>query len=109
MLYGKSDQRAAELAGTPAYANHFEANGHVAANGDAPWITAQQPGSQEAVPSHESGREGPLNIFWRGQKPYEEARVGRVFNLRRPERYPVAVLNAASVNEGERILRLLGT
>lgn len=35
-------------------------------------------------------------IFWRGDPGYEEARVARVFNARRPERYPAAVLIAAS-------------
>lgn len=101
MLYGKSNEEAAHLAGTPAYANHFQADGQKAVNGDAPWITGQQTGAKQAAPSPEDGREGPLNIFWRGQKPYEEARVGRIFNLRRPERFPAAVLNAHSVNEGE--------
>lgn len=101
MLYGpKNPDQPAALAGAPAYANQFLATGHSTANGDAPWIKGEQGGSHQAPPSAESGREGPLNIFWRGQKPYEEARVGRVFNLRRPERYPVAVLNAESVNEG---------
>ena len=28
------------------------------------------------------------DIVWRGERGYEEARVGRVFNGRRPERYP---------------------
>jgi hypothetical protein len=107
MLYGKADQdaaaAAAQLAGTPAYANHYEANGQEAVNGHAPWISGQQSGSKQAATSAQDGpeREGPLNIFWRGQKPYEEARVGRVFNLRRPERYPAAVLEARSVHEGE--------
>lgn len=101
MLYGpKNPDQQAELAGSPAYANQFQANGLSTANGNAPWINGEQDGSHQVLPSAESGREGPLNIFWRGQKPYEEARVGRVFNLRRPERYPVAVLDAESVNEG---------
>jgi FAD/FMN-containing dehydrogenase len=30
-------------------------------------------------------------IYWRGDEGYENARVGRVFNHRRPERYPNAV------------------
>jgi FAD/FMN-containing dehydrogenase len=30
-------------------------------------------------------------IFYRGDEGYEEARVGRVFNHRRPDRFPVAV------------------
>ncbi|KAK9899482.1 FAD-binding domain-containing protein [Cystobasidium minutum MCA 4210] len=106
MLYGKSNEEAAHLAGTPAYANHFQADGQKAVNGDAPWITGQQTGAKQAAPSPEDGREGPLNIFWRGQKPYEEARVGRIFNLRRPERFPAAVLNAHSVNEVVRGVKL---
>lgn len=36
-------------------------------------------------------------IVWRGEPGYEEARVGRVFNARRPDRFPAAVLFA----EGE--------
>jgi len=34
-------------------------------------------------------------LFLRGQDGYEEARIGRVFNRRRPDRYPDAVLVAA--------------
>ncbi|MEN9610954.1 MAG: hypothetical protein RLZZ628_1768 [Bacteroidota bacterium] len=30
-------------------------------------------------------------IYWRGDEGYENARIGRVFNHRRPERYPNAV------------------
>jgi FAD/FMN-containing dehydrogenase len=30
-------------------------------------------------------------IYWRGEEGYENARIGRVFNHRRPERYPDAV------------------
>ncbi len=33
-------------------------------------------------------------IFWQGAAGYEEARVGRVFNARRPQRFPEAVLFA---------------
>jgi FAD/FMN-containing dehydrogenase len=33
-------------------------------------------------------------LIWRGEPGYEEARVGRVFNARRPDRFPAAVLNA---------------
>lgn len=43
----------------------------------------------------------PLPIIWKGEPEYEEARVGRVFNLRRPKRYPVAVLEARDVSDGE--------
>lgn len=38
-----------------------------------------------------------LPIIWRTSadvEQYEQARVGRVFNLRRPKRYPVAVVEA---------------
>ncbi|HEY6759819.1 MAG TPA: FAD-dependent oxidoreductase [Baekduia sp.] len=35
----------------------------------------------------------------RGEPGYEEARVGRVFNARRPERYPAAVLLAACADD----------
>ena len=34
------------------------------------------------------------SIFWRGEAGYEEARVGRIFNGRKPNRYPEAVLFA---------------
>ncbi len=34
-------------------------------------------------------------LIWRGEPDYDEARVGRVFNARRPDRYPAAVLLAA--------------
>lgn len=42
----------------------------------------------------------PLPIIWKGEEEYEEARVGRVFNLRRPKRYPVGVLEARNVSDG---------
>lgn len=35
-----------------------------------------------------------MEIIWRGSKEYEEARVGRVFNSRRPDRYPLAIVVA---------------
>jgi FAD/FMN-containing dehydrogenase len=47
-------------------------------------------------------------LIWRGEPGYEEARVGRVFNARRPERYPAAVLLAADeadVAAGVRLAR----
>ena len=34
-------------------------------------------------------------LFLRGEDGYEEARVGRIFNARRPDRYPAAVLEVA--------------
>jgi FAD/FMN-containing dehydrogenase len=42
-----------------------------------------------------------LPIVWRDsstKERYETARVGRVFNLRRPSRYPIAVVEAQSEN-----------
>jgi FAD/FMN-containing dehydrogenase len=38
-------------------------------------------------------------LIWRGEPGYEEARVGRVFNARRPDRYPAAVLRAGSQDD----------
>nr|BFE70590.1 hypothetical protein GCM10020092_038910 [Actinoplanes digitatis] len=49
---------------------------------------------------------GPL--IRRGEPGYEQARVGRVFNARRPDRYPAAVLlaeDAADVAAGVRLAR----
>ena len=34
-------------------------------------------------------------LVLRGEPGYEQARVGRVFNARRPDRFPAAVLLAA--------------
>jgi FAD/FMN-containing dehydrogenase len=50
-------------------------------------------------------------LFWRGDDGYEEARVGRVFNARRPERYPAGVLfalDADDVAAGVRLARERG-
>lgn len=41
--------------------------------------------------------EGRLLI--RGDEGYEDARVGRIFNARRPDRYPAAILEAATVDD----------
>lgn len=38
-------------------------------------------------------------IYWKGDEGYEEARVGRIFNHRRPKRYPVAVFFAKDEND----------
>jgi hypothetical protein len=35
-----------------------------------------------------------MEIIWRGSREYEEARVGKLFNLRRPDRYPLAIVIA---------------
>jgi hypothetical protein len=43
-------------------------------------------------------------IFWRGDVGYEAARVGRIFNGRKPDRFPAAVLFA----EDEHIVGQLG-
>ncbi len=40
-----------------------------------------------------------MEIIWRDSPSYEEARIGRVFNHRRPKRYPLAVINATSVSD----------
>ena len=50
-------------------------------------------------------------IFWRGDPGYEDARVGRLFNARRPGRYPAAVLLAAGEDDvvaGVRLARERG-
>ena len=47
-------------------------------------------------------------LFRRGDRGYEEARVGRVFNARRPERYPAAVLLATSEDDVLAGVRLAG-
>lgn len=38
-------------------------------------------------------------LVWRDESDYEEARVGRVFNARKPERFPSAVLFVESVDD----------
>ena len=48
-------------------------------------------------------------IIWRGEPGYEEARVGRVFNARRPDRFPAAVLLAASEDDVVAGVRLAAT
>jgi FAD/FMN-containing dehydrogenase len=50
-------------------------------------------------------------IHVRGEESYEQARVGRVFNARRPDRFPIAVLFAqsdADVIAGVRLARKIG-
>ena len=39
------------------------------------------------------------NIVWRGDAGYEEARVARLFNARRPDRFPAGVLVAQSEDD----------
>ena len=36
-------------------------------------------------------------LHLRGDEGYEEARVGRIFNARKPDRYPAAILEVADV------------
>ena len=36
-----------------------------------------------------------MPLLLRGEEGYEEPRVGRIFNARRPDRYPAAVLEVA--------------
>jgi FAD/FMN-containing dehydrogenase len=45
-------------------------------------------------------------LFLRGDPGYEQARVGRIFNARRPDRFPAAVLLAASDADVVRGVRL---
>jgi FAD/FMN-containing dehydrogenase len=50
-------------------------------------------------------------LYWRGDDGYEQERVGRVFNGRKPDRYPAAILNAAheeDVVAGVRLARERG-
>jgi FAD/FMN-containing dehydrogenase len=50
-------------------------------------------------------------LLWRGDDGYEEARVGRVFNARRPERHPAGVLLAVDADDvaaGVRLARERG-
>jgi FAD/FMN-containing dehydrogenase len=52
-----------------------------------------------------------MRLFLRGSAGYEPARVGRIFNQRRPDRYPAAVLQAATaedVADGVRMARERG-
>ncbi|KAM0753444.1 FAD linked oxidase domain-containing protein [Meredithblackwellia eburnea MCA 4105] len=39
------------------------------------------------------------SIIWKGEEKYEEARVGRIFNRKRPNRFPAGVLHAHSVDD----------
>ena len=41
----------------------------------------------------------PAQVVWRESPQYEQARVGRVFNHRRPDRYPHGVVEATSVKD----------
>ncbi len=45
-------------------------------------------------------------IRWRGDAGYEEARVGPVFNARRPERFPAAIAQPAAEREVVAAVRL---
>lgn len=45
------------------------------------------------------GNESPSSVIYKDDPKYEEARVGRVFNHRRPDRYPRAVVEATSVKD----------
>ena len=47
-------------------------------------------------------------LVMRGEPGYERARVGRIFNARRPDRFPVAVLEAASDDDVVAGVRLAG-
>ena len=47
-------------------------------------------------------------LFLRGEAGYEQARVGRIFNARRPDRFPAAVLLAADEQDVIEGVRLAG-
>jgi len=47
-------------------------------------------------------------LVMRGEPSYEQARVGRIFNARRPDRFPAAVLLAASDDDVVAGVRLAG-
>ena len=52
-----------------------------------------------------------MKVIWQGHPSYEEARVGRVFNARHPDRYPAGVLLAESEQDvvyGVRLARERG-
>ncbi len=48
-------------------------------------------------------------IYYRGEDGYEEARVGRVFNHRRPDRFPVAVFFPEDENDVISAVKLANT
>src|SRR5690242_8444303 len=61
-------------------------------------------GRMDAVaPARLAGR-----LVMRGEPGYEQARVGRIFNARRPDRFPAAVLQAASDDDVIEGVRLAG-
>ncbi|WP_376794908.1 FAD-binding oxidoreductase [Thermogemmatispora sp.] len=67
----------------------------------------------EPSKQNNGGRPAALQgrLFWRGQPGYEEARCGRIFNGRRPARYPAAILMATSEEDvvaGVRLAREQG-
>ena len=47
-------------------------------------------------------------LFLRGEAGYEQARVDRIFNVRRPDRFPAAVLLAADEQDVIEGVRLAG-
>jgi len=46
------------------------------------------------------------SVVWRDSPDYEEARVGRVFNHRRPDRYPRGVVQPVTVEEVANAVKL---
>ncbi|KAI2814201.1 CAZyme family AA7 [Aspergillus niger] len=71
----------------------------------AAWIHADRDVIQEDTRVEQRSRIGLQIIFnnesvWTlGDSVYEEARVGRVFNHRRPQRFPLAVVKATSTSD----------
>lgn len=60
---------------------------------------ANEAANDETKPMSASAGRFRGTLIRREQPEYEEARVGRVFNARKPQRYPSAVLLAASVDD----------
>ena len=48
-------------------------------------------------------------VIWRESPAYEEARIGRVFNHRRPNRYPHGVVEATQVQDIKNAVQLAKT
>ncbi|KAK8161811.1 hypothetical protein IWX90DRAFT_416813 [Phyllosticta citrichinensis] len=48
----------------------------------------------------------PPPITWQHDADYEKARIGRVFNYRRPSRYPIAVVEASEESHVDEAVRL---
>ena len=47
-----------------------------------------------------------IPIIWANEKAYNDARVARVFNHRRPQRYPLAIVHATTENDVMHTIKL---